>query len=1016
MDATPAKRRFAGPDGHEVRSSDRPGRPQHTSTMSMEVSTPYLSVTTNGLTSTSELTSNSDRASSSSGVQTINRKTFTTPSSRGVDKTQNRSRSTENVFVREKQKGKSGSSSKDTPSFLNQETPLILATAKQVGSAIMTSCNTESIRHLLNPYSECFSTTSSEYFQKNKPFASSTPVSRSRTMLSSRSTTATSSASSGTEETEDMEDSDVAPVRRAAEVSNESEDSQVYMGLMWHGGRLGVAYYDLETTLLHVMMDSPEDEGFKLLNKLLEEVKPGAVIVSSKLDQRMMKVLTAYGEEHGLVGEDRASPFIQLLPSIDFSGELCKNRLLALDLPYIPEHYTYDERLLYITSLIPLDNGCMVRATGGLIRYLEKKWVGIELEEAGTKLPVLDVKIFSLDSQMILDETAYSALQIFQRESHPSVYKLGTSNAGKEGLSLFGIMNRTKSQLGSRMLRTWFQRPLKDAREIQSRHSTIAYLINPRNVENVTALEEAVKHMKNITKILTRMRTSQASVGDWQALYKTVYNATSLKEVCRVLSQSVHIFRKITETFSDDLHRITNYISKIVDFPESSLQSRFVVKTGVDEQLDHKKRIFSQLPEVMSKVAQEELNKLKDFVTECSVLYIPQIGYLLAIPESGITDLTKLGDNYGIEGLTFVFSSNNVYNYRSPATRDLDSMLGDTKCDITDMETAIMYRLQDIVLEHSRVLLATLDLAAELDCLLALAACAREYKYVRPTITEENVIEIEGGRHPIQELCCSTFVPNDVQSNSEYGRIKVLTGPNACGKSIYLKQVALIVFMAQIGSFVPAEEAHIGLVDRIYTRVRSLESVSVGLSTFMIDINQMSEALRNAGENSLCIVDEFGKGTDMIDGLAILCASIKHWVGQGTSCPHVLVSTHFHTMIQRHLLPRSPLIKYLTLETLENGVELVFLYQLVEGQTSFSYACHVAAQAGLPSDIVKRGIEVSELLRQCKPVQRVDTLDTDTQNKRCEAIVQQFLALDIETADIKAFLSQCVLPTFEGKL
>ncbi|XP_052240640.1 mutS protein homolog 5-like [Dreissena polymorpha] len=270
--------------------------------------------------------------------------------------------------------------------------------------------------------------------------------------------------------------------------------------------------------------------------------------------------------------------------------------------------------------------------------------------------------------------------------------------------------------------------------------------------------------------------------------------------------------------------------------------------------------------------------------------------------------------------------------------------------------------------------------------------------------------------HPIQELCCSTFVPNDVQSNSEYGRIKVLTGPNACGKSIYLKQVALIVFMAQIGSFVPAEEAHIGLVDRIYTRVRSLESVSVGLSTFMIDINQMSEALRNAGENSLCIVDEFGKGTDMIDGLAILCASIKHWVGQGTSCPHVLVSTHFHTMIQRHLLPRSPLIKYLTLETLENGVELVFLYQLVEGQTSFSYACHVAAQAGLPSDIVKRGIEVSELLRQCKPVQRVDTLDTDTQNKRCEAIVQQFLALDIETADIKAFLSQCVLPTFEGKL
>lgn len=346
----------------------------------------------------------------------------------------------------------------------------------------------------------------------------------------------------------------------------------------------------------------------------------------------------------------------------------------------------------------------------------------------------------------------------------------------------------------------------------------------------------------------------------------------------------------------------------------------------------------------------------------------------------------------------------------------LDKLLGDTRCDITDMETAIMHKLQDSILEHADVLLSVLDLSAELDCLLSLAACAREYNYIRPTITEDNIIEIEGGRHPIQEVCCSTFVPNDVQSNQQYGKIKILTGPNACGKSVYLKQVALIVFLAQIGSFVPAEKAKLGLVDRIFTRIRSLESVSVGLSTFMIDINQMAEALKSAGQRSLCIVDEFGKGTDMIDGLSLLCSSLKYWIDKGDNCPHVFLSTHFHSIIHQHLIPRSPLIKYLTLETLHNGEELVFLYQLVEGHTSSSYACHVAAQAGLPEDIVKRGNEASNLIRQCKPLQRRDTADAETQLKRCQIIVNKFLELDLDTVDIKAFLTDFVLPASEGKL
>lgn len=328
-----------------------------------------------------------------------------------------------------------------------------------------------------------------------------------------------------------------------------------------------------------------------------------------------------------------------------------------------------------------------------------------------------------------------------------------------------------------------------------------------------------------------------------------------------------------------------------------------------------------------------------------------------------------------------------------------------------------MHKLQNTVLEHSKVLLDVIDLCAELDCLMSLASSAREFNYTRPTIVRDSVIEVKGGRHPLQEICCSPFVPNNIFNGQENsGKIKVLTGPNASGKSVYLKQVALIVYLAHIGSFVPAEEAAIGPVDRIFTRIKSFESVSVGLSTFMLDINQMSEALRNATEKSLVIVDEFGKGTEMVDGLALLSSCLKYWNAMEDMCPHVYVSTHFHSLIHQHLLPKSPLIKYMTMETIHDGDELLFLYQLIEGHTSSSYASHIASQAGLPQEIVKRGTEVSDLIRQNKPIHRVDTAGTDIQLKRSSAIVNRFLELDLEHDDLQIFLRDFVLPVSKGQL
>lgn len=808
------------------------------------------------------------------------------------------------------------------------------------------------------------------------------------------------------DEDESLHENHINPVRQRLESSTIND--QIYMSIFWQGGRLGLAYYDIESTQIHMMMDSAEHDDFSLLQRVIRQINPVIIVLSSKQDDRLIKTLQPIVS---METEDETDDVIQFLPSIDFSADICKRRILNLDLPSLPKHYTESERTLYISSLVPFDNQCMIRATGGLLKYLEKMRVGIELEDTDVRVPILDVKTFTLEDQLLLDDIAFCALQIFHKELHPSVYKSGQTGA-KEGLSLFGILNRCRSQIGSRQMRVWFLRPLRDQAVLKQRHDAVSFFITPRNIEIVSALSDNLKHVKDIQRVLSRMQQSQASIGDWQALYRTTYHAISIGDLCKSQSQSIDIFKKVSLKFGEELHRIANLISKIVDFDEMGIQNRFVVNPNVDEDLDEKKRRYNGLPDFMTQVAKEELNRLSEDITECNVIYLPQLGYLVAIPKT--SDDTD--DQYAIKDLEFVFMSNNMLHYRSARTRELDRLLGDTQCDIQDQETSIMHKLQNSILEHTKALLEVLELCGELDCLLAFATCAKEFSYVKPKLVPENVIDIKSGRHPLQELCCSPFVPNDVCSGQDYSNIKILTGPNACGKSVYLKQVAVIVYMAHIGSFVPAESASIGPIERIYTRIQSLDSVSVGLSTFMIDINQMSQALKSATGSSLIIIDEFGKGTEMVDGMSLLCGCLTYWLEMGNRCPHVFVCTHFHSLINQHLLPKSPKIKYMTLETVHDGEELLFLYHLVEGHTNSSYASHIALQAGLPQEIVKRGNEVSELIRQNKPIEKVDTEGTDTQYKRSKMIVDRFLELDLDNDDLISFLSNEVLPISEGQI
>ncbi|XP_029694054.1 mutS protein homolog 5 isoform X2 [Takifugu rubripes] len=772
------------------------------------------------------------------------------------------------------------------------------------------------------------------------------------------------------------------------DTDEEEESSLVLLSVLSQHGRLGLCFYDNKDSSLHYMLDTSDDHELHLLARVLQEVNPHVIITSAKQEHCMTRFLQQLGSNPDY------KPEIVTYPYVDFDLKVSKQRLLSAHLPFLPVSISEREKMAYLSSCISFDSPLMLRTVGALLKCLDRRRVGVELEDSSVGVPILQFHAYTLKGIICIDHDTYSVLQIFKSELHPSVYKLHSGE--KEGLSLYGILNRCKCKFGSRLLR---------------RQEVIRFFASPQNSDALSTLQSLLRNISNIPMLLRRMSLSHTRVSNWQSLYKTVYSAVCIRDKVRNLPQSIQLFRDISEGLSDDLNYIASLINRIVDFEASIAENRFTIRANVHPAIDEKKRKMMGLSDFLTDVARRELEQLDTRVTSCCVIYIPLIGFLLSLPR--LPSMVEKED-FEIQGLDFMFLSEDRLHYRSQRTKELDSLLGDLHCDIRDMETAVMTQLQNSILGRSASLYKVLDLIAELDCLMAMSSASQEYGYTSPKLTNHKRITVMEARHPLLELCSPVFVPNSFRSLDSQGRVKVITGPNSSGKSIYLKQVGLIVFMALIGSDVPAKEAEVGLVDGIYTRMQSRESVSVGLSTFMIDLNQMAQALNSSTGNSLVLIDEFGKGTNTVDGLSLLAASISHWLKKAAvDVPHVLIATNFHSLLQLGLLPSSGFLSLLTLETAVDGDELVFLYQLKEGICQSSYAANIATLAGLPPSLVQRGVEVSELHRTGKPIKRIDTASTDEQANRCRFVVEKFLSLDLDDKDLdlQRFLKEELLPS-----
>ena len=516
--------------------------------------------------------------------------------------------------------------------------------------------------------------------------------------------------------------------------------------------------------------------------------------------------------------------------------------------------------------------------------------------------------------------------------------------------SLLWVLDKTNTAMGGRMLRSWLEKPLLDPTEIGRRHNAVEELVNATVCRG--ELIESLKGINDFERVTTRIVTGSVNCRDLLGLAEGLRALPQIKKQLQDLDS--FLLRKLEEAIDpleDCAHLIENTIT---DEPPLTVREGGIIRPGANEDVDRLRDILNGGEGTIAAI--EAAEKEKTGIRTLKVRYNRVFGYYIEVSKSFID---QVPDSY-IRKQTLT----NCERYITQELKELENQILTAKDQLTALEYQIFTQLREFLAKQSARIQTTAAAVGTADALCSLATVAVQNSYCRPEITLDNQISIVDGRHPVVEkvLTDTLFVPNDTELGSADNQVSIITGPNMAGKSTYMRQVALIVLMAQIGSFVPARSARIGLVDRVFTRIGASDDLASGQSTFMVEMAEVANILKYATSRSLLILDEIGRGTSTYDGMSIARAVLEYAASGQHLGAKTLFATHYHELstIEDEL----PNVKNYNIAVKKRGDKMIFLRKIIPGATDDSFGIEVAKLAGIPSSVVSRARQILAQLEE----------------------------------------------------
>ncbi len=669
------------------------------------------------------------------------------------------------------------------------------------------------------------------------------------------------------------------------------------------------------------------------------DISTGEVYISSVFNENIdLKIIDEVA---------RIAPSEIIITKKDFDSDLAFNIKKRFNV-YISKYENYElndkiDELITDLNIHEIQKTCIIT----LLNYILNT-------QKNSVNQISNIKKYEIEKYMQLDVQTRRNLEIL--ESNREKVKKG---------SLLWVLDKTVTAMGGRLLRDWVQNPLLEKQVIEKRQ----YAVEVFTKEFVLRDEiiSCLKNVYDIERIISKIVGSSAGPRDLVVLKNSIEGLPKLKELLSSL-KNISNDNYISEIYSKldvlgDLYKLIDV--SILDDSPINLKDGDIIKSGFNEEIDEYRLAKTEGNTWLMQLEAEE--KAMTNIKNLKVSYNRVFGYYIEVTNSYKELVPK--DRY-ITKQTLAGSE----RYITPKLKEIEEKILIAGDKLNDLEYKLFCLVREKVGNEVKRVQLTANLVATLDGLISLAVVANENNYVKPIINNENNIEIKDGRHPVVEksLKDTSFIANNTYLDNDKDMFTIITGPNMAGKSTYMRQVALISYMAQIGSFVPASEASLCIVDRIFTRVGASDDLAMGESTFMVEMSELSNILKNATNNSLVILDEIGRGTSTYDGLAIAWATVEYIVNE-LKCK-TLFATHYHELTE--LEDNFECVKNYSVQTEESGEDVIFLHKILRGGADNSYGIYVAKLAGLPkktisrarsilkelelSDIAKKSIKVSK--------------------------------------------------------